>query len=82
MGWQQSRLKGWELGEKDVKGGSYSWLQLPQGRGDREDRASLLSDRMRGNVPPAGKQEVLISSVEKIFPMRVVEHWNRAPEKL
>lgn len=32
-GWQQSRLKGWELGEKDVKGGSYCCLQLPQGRG-------------------------------------------------
>lgn len=50
--------------------------------GDREDRASLLSDRMRGNGPPAGKQEVLISSMEKIFLMRVVKHWNRAPEKL
>lgn len=48
----------------------------------REDRARLLSDRMRGNGPPAGKQEVLISSMEKIFPTRVVKHWNGAPEKL
>lgn len=33
-----------------------------------KDRARLLSDRMRGNGPPAGKQEVLISSVEKNLP--------------
>lgn len=47
-----------------------------------EKTARLLSDRMRGNRLPAGKQEVLISSVEKNFPMRVVKHWNRGPEKL
>lgn len=33
-----------------------------------EKTARLLSDRMRGNRAPAGKQEVLISSVEKKFP--------------
>lgn len=31
-----------------------------------EKTARLLSDRMRGNRAPAGKQEVLISSMEKI----------------
>lgn len=69
------------LGEKDVKGDLTVVCNCLRG-GYREDRARLLPDRMRGNRPPAGKQEVLISFMEKIFPMRVVKHWNRVSENL